>query len=292
MRPSRSCKVCARTTPSLLTTPESKALAPLAVSNTLPPSARTKPLFSTRALTAPCSTLTLSSPEPATWRLSFWPAAMSTLPPSACKLPLLLTRGASNAIRPPSACTWPWLRTAPESEWPVKRQRPAKKSSLAKSSELATRPATLTWAPRPNTMPEGLTKNTWPLAESWPSICVATPLCTRLSATLLAPGCSKRTLASRPMSKLLQFSTALSLACLTTKAAAVRSSCTEPADSCTEPGSCVGDKFCACAAQANMPSRQAPARPRASRRPRPLPRPAAVSGTATRLALRSLQTSR
>ncbi len=53
---------------------------------------------------------------------------------------------------------------------------------------LATRPPTFTAEPAPNNTPEGLIRNTWPLALSLPKICEASLDSTRFNATDDAPG--------------------------------------------------------------------------------------------------------
>jgi hypothetical protein len=63
----------------------------------------------------------------------------------------------------------PWFSTWPEApELLVKRRLPAAKSAFEISSVLATRPPTLMLEPAANRMPAALTRNTWPLALSWP----------------------------------------------------------------------------------------------------------------------------
>ena len=66
-------------------------------------------------------------------------------------------------------------------------------ASLSPSVE-ATSPPTLTWAPWPNSMPLGLTRNTWPLAVRVPRIAEGSAPSTRLSATELLLGWTKLTL--------------------------------------------------------------------------------------------------
>ncbi len=53
---------------------------------------------------------------------------------------------------------------------------------------LATSPPTLTAEPAPNNTPDGLIRNTWPLALSLPKICEASLDITRFKATEEAPG--------------------------------------------------------------------------------------------------------
>ena len=79
------------------------------------------------------------------------------------------------------------------------------------SNAEATRPPALTVAPAPNTTPLGLTSTTWPLADSLPSICEASPAVTRFSAMAEASGCRKVTAACLPMSKPCQSRIALGL---------------------------------------------------------------------------------
>ena len=68
----------------------------------------------------------------------------------------------------------------------------------------ATKPPTLTCAPRVNKTPAGLTRNTWPLALIWPAISLPWPLVTLFRATALALGCTKLTLAFEPTLKVFQ----------------------------------------------------------------------------------------
>ena len=60
-------------------------------------------------------------------------------------------------------------------------------------------------------MPEGLSKNTCPLADRLPKIWLALLSLMRFNATLLLPGCTNCTEASLPMLKVLQLATSLSL---------------------------------------------------------------------------------
>jgi hypothetical protein len=84
-------------TPELLTALFIKLLADRAVSSTCPPSAWINPPFSTRALTAPAFTVTLSRPSPATSRVIAVPEANATVPSWAAITPVLLTWAPSNA---------------------------------------------------------------------------------------------------------------------------------------------------------------------------------------------------
>ena len=71
-------------------------------------------------------------------------------------------------------------------------------------SVLAAMPPTSTLAPRANSTPLGLTRKICPLAVRRPKISEGLLPSTRLSATLDAPGCRKRTHSDEPMEKLVQ----------------------------------------------------------------------------------------
>src|SRR6185295_6793294 len=64
---------------------------------------------------------------------------------------------------------------------------------------VARKPPTSTCAPRPNKMPLGFVRNTWPLEDSRPKICEGLPPSTRLSATAFAEGWLNTTEAFAPM---------------------------------------------------------------------------------------------
>ncbi len=79
----------------------------------------------------------------------------------------------------------------------------------------ATSPATFTCAFVPNRIPFGFTRNTLPLADRLPSMLDGSAPSTRLSATELALGCTKKTASPSPMLKLCQLIAAFGLDCLT-----------------------------------------------------------------------------
>ena len=77
----------------------------------------------------------------------------------------------------------------------------------------ATKPPTFTCEPCPKTMPFGLIKYTWPLAFSWPKICVALVSKMRLTAIAAAEGWTKLTIWLAAILKLFQFSDRFWLFC-------------------------------------------------------------------------------
>ena len=208
-------------------------------------------------------------------------------------VPWLLICGAISATTLPLSVPWLVMLPAPL-PW-VKRSVPAMKSASLSCSVLATSPPTFTCEPAPNTMPLGLTRYTWPLALSWPKICVALWSLMRLSAWLLLPGCTNWTVASRPMPKLLQFVTSLSDAWFTVSVLPDCWMLPVPRTICPPVGSVVAAggaaPLPALAAPASMPSATAAATPAAPARLR-LPLDRTCSATATKLWLASLQTSR
>ena len=128
------------------------------------------------------------------------PAASKILPSGAKIRPEFSTRGATSSTSPPNDVRMlPSLRTAPAPGVSPKRSRLFKKSSLESLSVEATRPATSTCEPAPNTMPLGLIKNTRPLDCSLPKISDGFSPTTRLSTWLAAFCCTKRVSSSRPM---------------------------------------------------------------------------------------------
>ncbi len=95
--PLRFSSVRASITPVLLTAERRSMLAPMAVINTLPPSALIVPPFSARAFSAPLVTATFSKPFPATSTVTASPATSATVPSLAEIKPLLPTLPPSNA---------------------------------------------------------------------------------------------------------------------------------------------------------------------------------------------------
>src|SRR5512141_1014998 len=78
----------------------------------------------------------------------------------------------------------------------------------------ATRPPTLTEARSPNRTPLGLTRKILPLADRLPKMPEGSGPSTRLRATELLPGWTKRTASVGAMPKLCQLSTALPVDCV------------------------------------------------------------------------------
>ncbi|MCW0461284.1 hypothetical protein NB717_002352 [Xanthomonas sacchari] len=185
----------------MLITLDRSALAPAALSTTLLP--RMVPLCASSAFSASWATASDSRPSLPKSTATRSPAARPTWP--AAMLPVLLTAGASNATTPPLARIAPSLRTAPAAPLATKRACPPRKSLSLMPSELTSSPPTSTCAPLPKYTPLGLTSQTWPLPLSSPSTWLGVPPSTRFSAMAVLSGCSKRTLAWLPMSKLFQF---------------------------------------------------------------------------------------
>ena len=78
----------------------------------------------------------------------------------------------------------------------------------------ATKPPTLTDAPRPNRTPLGLTRKTLPLADRLPKMPEGSGPSTRLSATELLPGWAKRTASFGAIPKLCQLRITLPVDCV------------------------------------------------------------------------------
>ncbi len=85
------------------------------------------------------------------------------------------------------------------------------KSALPMSREDASSAPTLTDEPWPNSTPFGLTRNTLPFALKLPRMTDGSAPSTRLSATELLPGWTKRTLWPAPILKLCQSMTTFAL---------------------------------------------------------------------------------
>ncbi len=99
--------------PVLLITARCRLLAARALMNTLPSSALTSCLFSTRAFKLPLLMMTLIPLAELVSVISS-PAARITVPSLARMMPSLRTSGASKAMRPASlAVSSPWLVTMP-----------------------------------------------------------------------------------------------------------------------------------------------------------------------------------
>lgn len=182
--------------PWVFTTVLSSALAVLAAIRTRPPSALSRPPLLASALATPASTRMSSSLLPSKFSVRSLPAPSPTPPICARTVPRLSTCAPSRAMLPPSAAVMapPWLRT-PLVEGPVKRyleELPLNSASVMSSVE-ATRPPTLTWAPRPKSTPLGLTRKTWPLASIRPWISLALVPITRFRAIELLLGWLKIT---------------------------------------------------------------------------------------------------
>ena len=279
MRPPRATRPFASMTPVLLTTLPSNASAPRAVSATRPPAALMLPLFSAAASSAPRSTLTLIRPSPTKSRLTVSPAASAVLPPGVEMVPLLLTFGAISTTTPPAPVRMsPLLITAPAPLPPVKRLPPAMKSLSEMPSDEATSPPTLTCAPVPMTTPFGFSNQTLPLALMLPRMLLAgPPPVTRLSAMLLALGCSKRTAAPAPTSNEFQLVTTRCVACDTVSWLPTCVRVAAPATTLPPVG-----KACAMAPPEAPSTRAAASAPAAPETPDVrLPRPEVCSATAT-----------
>ena len=200
----------ASTAPELTTRPSS-ACADCADSTTVPSSAFTRCRFSTSVSMVACSTCTPSLDCPVMPSVTASPAASTMLPIGALTTPSFSTRGPSSATY--FAWISPRLTSAPVDPSRLNRYRPCRKSSLPMLMVLATRPPTSTREPGANSTPDGLIRNTCPLALSRPWISDASLPTTRFSATEPAPGWTKFTAAPEPMLKLCQFRIARSLDC-------------------------------------------------------------------------------
>ncbi len=132
------------------------------------------------------------------------PAASTTEPSSACRMPVLVTSGATSTISPPGRTRMkPWLVTLPPS--PEKANRPATKSASAISSDEATMPAVSISACLPKTMPLRLIRNTRPLDNRLPRMSEGMLPVTRLSTAEAPCCCTKRVSSPREMEKSCQW---------------------------------------------------------------------------------------
>src|SRR5262249_10432821 len=105
----------------------------------------------------------------------------------------------------------PWLTTEPAPGTSVNLSLPARKSWFERFRLVATRPATSTCAPEPNTMPDGLMRNTRPFDCNAPRIWEGLPAATRVR-TAEAGGCwMKRVTSLAPIEKLCQLMIELGL---------------------------------------------------------------------------------
>ena len=204
-------RLSARTMPCWLTSAACRSMRP--------PLADRLPRFST----SPCGALSCRpSRGVAVSTRSTWPPAASTTWPSGASIrPSLRTPPAPpiSSTRPPLVLrNAPWLTTAalnapsaapPKLKRPV--ARPARQASSSRCRVLATRPATSTRAPAPNSTPWGLSSHTCPLLDRLPRMCDGFWPTTRFSTLLLADGCTKRTASCAPMENCCQFSNAPAL---------------------------------------------------------------------------------
>ena len=154
-------------------------------------------------LTACSSVLTISTRMPgrsmsATSTLR--PAASRIFPSGAWIRPEFSMRGAISRTSPPVALRIvPALLMPPAPGVSVKRRRLFKKSASDRRKVEATRPATSTCDPAPNTMPLGLIRNTRPLDCRLPRMTDGSTPVTRLSTWLVAFCCTKRVSSPRLM---------------------------------------------------------------------------------------------
>ena len=201
-------RLSARTMPCWLTSAACRSMRP--------PLAARLPRFST----SPCGALSCRPSRGVAVSIrSTWPPAASTTWPSGASIrPSLRTPPAPpiSRMRPPLVLrSSPWLTTAalnepsaapPRLKRPV--ARPARQASSSRRRVLATRPATSTRAPAPNSTPFGLSSHTWPLLDRLPRMWDGSCPTTRFSTLLLADGCTKRTASCAPMENCCQFSSA------------------------------------------------------------------------------------
>ena len=142
------------------------------------------------------------------------PEAITTLPSCATMLPWFSTPGATRKQKPLSRTTISPRFTTNDGSIPcccVNALPPCMKLSASMESVVASRPATSTFAPWPNTTPFGFEMNTLPLAVSCPRMVVASPPLMRFNATEDAPGWMNCTSSPGLISKLRQSSTARAL---------------------------------------------------------------------------------
>ncbi len=141
-------------------------------------------------------------------------AAKTTSPWGAVILPSLVTEAPTKATKPPD-CVWivPWLTTCAVLPLRWYLYTLAAKSCSLRAKVLAVKLLAFTEPSLPKAMPLGLSRITWPLAESLPKIWLGSLPTTRLSMTALALGCTMLTLALLPILKLCQLTLALSVVC-------------------------------------------------------------------------------
>ena len=140
------------------------------------------------------------------------PAASRILPSGAKIRPEFSTRGATKRTSPPTAVRMlPAFFTAPAVpalESP-NLSLPFKKSLFDKLKVDATKPATSTWEPAPNTTPLGLMMKTRPFDSNLPKNTEGSTPVTRFSTWLWALCCTKRSNSSRALPSLFQSMMAL-----------------------------------------------------------------------------------
>ena len=212
MRPSRCPIERARTMPSRFSTVSTKPLRATARSSMLPPSARTRPSWSSRASRPSLRALKRIRPSPSTSTVT---ALAATRPIRAAVIePLWVITGAASTTVPPGALMMPALTIAPAVASRADRSRRPRCSPAADgSSVLATSAPTSSREPAPNTMPRGLTRKTVPSACSEPRISDGSPPVTRLSSTEVAAGWLMRTASPAPIEKPRQSTVARSPLC-------------------------------------------------------------------------------
>src|SRR4051812_18132735 len=103
------------------------------------------------------------------------------------------------------------------------------KSWLAMSDVVASNPPTLIWAPLPNSMPLGLSSQTWPLARMAPLMVEMLGPVTRLRVSDEDPGWLNWTAAPAPTEKSCQLMMALLVAWLMMVVAPAVETCAWPA---------------------------------------------------------------
>ena len=161
------------------------------------------------------------------------------------------------------------------------------KSDVLIASVEATMAPTLTCAVGVNSTPLGLSRNTWPLALMAPWITETSEPNTRLSATALAPGCTKFTVLPAPTEKLCQSTAILPVFCVIVMVEPLCPMAPLPATILPLVGSAT---VCACA---NPPiSKAAATATAADCTDFDLPLPRAVSATACQVLRMLFQTTR
>ena len=145
------------------------------------------------------------------------PAASSILPSGAKISPEFSTRGATKSTSPPTAVritpsflTAPAFASPPVTAWASPNlSLPFKKSLFDKLKVDATKPATSTWEPAPNTTPLGLMMKTRPLDCNLPKNTDGSTPVTRFNTWLWALCCTNRSNSSRAFPSLFQSMMAL-----------------------------------------------------------------------------------